>query len=105
MTKKFKIVYFTNLVIIIIALFTPIINLLSDAYYLDKMQIGYYAVFTMLSITFCASFFGLNIYGILKYKQYKYRYAMITILLSMWMIWGLFQVLNGFFHDNIPLKL
>jgi hypothetical protein len=101
MGKKFKVIYFTNLAIIIIALFTPIMNLLSDDSYSDTMLIGYYAVFTMLSITFCASFFALNIYRIHKDKQHKLRYTVITILMSIWIIWGTFQLFNGIIYDIV----
>ena len=98
MGKNIKIIYFVNFAIILIALFMPIMNLLLDSSYSNKIHTGYYAVFAILSITFCIPFFGLNLYGVLKYKE-KRAYVIITILLAIWIIWGIFQILNGYFHD------
>lgn len=101
MKKIFKYIYFTNLVIIIIALLIPIVKLLFDNSYLDKIHIGYYAVLTLLSITICITFIGLNLYGLIKYKQHRWKYTVITILLLIWIIWGAYQIINGFFHGIV----
>ena len=78
MKKGFKILYFVNLGIILLALLSPIVEWTSHtAEY--NWQMTYYAVVIGLSVTFCISFLGLNIYGITKYEQHRTKYLWITI--------------------------
>lgn len=101
MKKIFRQVYLINLIIIIIGILTPIVKFLFDRSYLDKIIIGYYAVFTLLSITFCLTFLVMNLYGLLKDKQHRRRYLITTILLFIWIIWGTYQIFNGYYQNIV----
>ena len=99
MNKIFKIIYFANVIIIVAALLTPIIELLIDNGSSDGLLLSYYAVSTILSITFCIVFFALNIFGALKYRAHRVRYYTIAFLSSVWIIWGTYQIVYGYLHD------
>ncbi len=101
MSKSFKFVYYLNAVILIIGLLYPIIQLLFGSTSLGEVLYKYYLVFILLSITFCVSFFVLNIYGAIKYRRYKMKYYTIAILFGAWIIWGMYQIAYGYLHDIV----
>jgi hypothetical protein len=98
MSKTFRILYIVNLLIIVGGLLTPIFKMLTDVSSAHELLLGYYAVVTVLSVTFCISFFGLNLYGALKYRLHRTRYYIIAIFLCVWIIWGACQIAYGYAH-------
>lgn len=99
MSKIFRILYTINVVIIVLILLSPIVKLITDHSSVAVLSIGYYAVLLLLSVTFCVSFLGLNIYGALKYKMKRARYYTISIFISIWILWGIYQIVNGYLND------
>jgi hypothetical protein len=94
----FKILYVVNLTIIILALVTPIIEATTTTGEYN-WQMKYYAVVVLLSITFCISFLGLNVYGFVRHGQYRIKYLWTTILISAWVLFGVYQLGYGYMHD------
>lgn len=102
MNKSFRILYYLNVVFIVFTLLTPIIQLFTGSSSSDELLDKYDGFLILLSITFCVSFFALNVYGALKSKTYRVWYIMIAILFFMWIIWGTYQIVYGYVH-NIPM--
>jgi len=98
-SKAFNILYYTNAFIIVLALISPIINLLVDKGYSERIILGYYAVLILLAVTFCISFFVLNFYGALKYKRNRMRYIVVLSFIFLWIIWGSYQIIYGYLYD------
>ncbi len=99
MSKRFRILYLANPVVILLGLLYPIIKLVTDPSSLNGLHITYYAVFIMLSVTFCISFFGLNVYGALKHRAHRLRYYAVAIFLFAWIAWGTYQIVYAYMHD------
>lgn len=99
MNRRFSILYFGNLTIIIIALLAPVTNLLIHPSVSRVLTMQYYAVLIVLSVTFCISFLCLNIYGALKQQSQRSKYIAVIILLSLWIIWGAYQIIYGYQHE------
>ncbi len=98
MNKTFRVLYFFNVAIIIIALLSPIAELLFFSSSAD-LSLQYFAVLILLSITFCVTFFILNTYGALKYPLYRTRFLIIALLLCAWIILGIYQILYFYLND------
>jgi hypothetical protein len=102
MIRGFKILYFVNLAIILFALSTPIIEHAFATWEYPWLIMKYYIVGIVLSVTFCVSFLCLNVYGVVKFQQHRVRYLLVVILMSVWIISGVYQWVYLFVHD-VPL--
>jgi uncharacterized membrane protein (DUF485 family) len=99
MSKKFRILYLANLAAILLGLLSPIIRLIADPLSLNVVLLRFYSVLILLSVTFCISFLGLNVYGALKYRPHRARYYAVGIFLLAWIIWGTYQIVYAYVHD------
>jgi heme/copper-type cytochrome/quinol oxidase subunit 4 len=98
MSWIFKILYVVNFAIIVSALLAPIVESTVKTGDYD-WQLTYYGIVVLLSITFCISFLCLNVYGFVKDKQYRIRYFWIAIFISVWVIFGTYQLLYAYMHE------
>jgi hypothetical protein len=88
MNKKiFKNLYIINLSLIIIALLIPLFIKLFNSSYNDTSLL-YYAIFTLLGVSLCISFLGINIWALFLYKKQWYIYSIVIILMAVWIILG-----------------
>ena len=99
MSKVFKILYITNLLIIILSLLSPILewNTKADT----NLELSYFATFIVLSITLCISFIGLNLYGLFKYKIHRKKFLIVTILMGIWIAVGVYQLVYSYVNNII----
>jgi hypothetical protein len=88
MNKKiFKILYIINSLLIVIPLLIPLFIKLFNSSYNDTSLL-YYAIFTLLGVSFCISFFGINIWALLLYKKQWYIYSIVIIIMAVWITLG-----------------
>lgn len=86
----FAILYWINLLIIIGSLLSPIIIKLFDPS-VTETSLLYYSIFVLLGITFCVSFLGLNIWAIFGKKENRIVYAVVAIVMIVWVILSLMK--------------
>jgi len=61
----------------------------------------WHAVAITLSVTFCISLLGLNIYGAIKSKDHRMKYCTIAVILFAWVFWGVYQLVFAYIHEVI----
>jgi hypothetical protein len=89
-----------NLAIILLVLLTPIVEWTSwSGGYPWSMK--YYAVLISLSVTFCLSFLGLNLYRVIKGQPHRNRYLWTAILMLVWVVCGVYQLVCAHMHDLV----
>jgi len=98
MNRIFKILYFTNLTIIILSLLSPVVNWATKTGEYN-WSLAYYSILILGSFTFCVSFIFLNIYGMIKYKVHRLRFLLISIIIGLWIVAGIYQFIYQYTHD------
>jgi hypothetical protein len=101
MSAGFKLLYFLNLLVLVVALLLPIGELIGKDGSYDKMMFGYYVLLMAGSVTVCITFLLLNIYGLVKYKRYRARFLVATILDCGWIVVGSYQLVYAYMHDVV----
>jgi hypothetical protein len=96
--KTFRILYFINLIIIILFLLFPIIE---NVFMFKKIMfrdigLPLYGILLILSLSFCITFLLLNIWGIIINRR-KVIYGIIIFILLIWIIWGIIHYFKGVF--------
>ena len=99
MKTSFKILYFLNLSILIFGLIWPFVKYIFNAIVYNEMLFEYWIILMLGSVTVCISFLILNIYGMIKYKHYSTRFLFAIILISVWMVTGIYQLLYVYIND------
>ena len=102
MKTSFRILYFLNLSILVFALIWPITKYIFKAILFNEMLFEYWIILMLGSITVCFTFLILNIYGMIKYKHYSKRFLFAIILISVWMVTGIYQLFYVYIND-IPV--
>jgi hypothetical protein len=98
MKKPFRIVYFANLVVILLALLSPLIEW-TTRFHDYNWAMKYYAICVLLSVTFCVPFFGLNVYGSIADKQHRTIYLCAAVFVSGWIVSGVYQLVYAYSHE------
>ncbi|MFO7526853.1 MAG: hypothetical protein R6W68_15475 [Ignavibacteriaceae bacterium] len=96
MNKIFKILYFFNLFLLLVGLFSPIVKYFTYDNSQYDILYEYWLISMLTSITVCIPFFLLSIYGMIKYKQYITSFLIATILVSIWMVTGIYQLIYAY---------
>ena len=101
MHKTFKIIYFSNLLIILIGIASPIIDwLVKEGPHNFELQ--YYSVLIILAFTFSLTFLIVNIYGTIKYVKYRKHFLIVSIIMFVWSFGGVYQAVYLYTHNISP---
>lgn len=102
MKPSFKIFYLLNLSILIFVIIWPIGKYIAKANLYNEMLFEYWIILMVSSVTICLTFLALNIYGIIKYKNYRIRFLIAIILVFVWIVTGIYQLLYVFINE-VPI--
>lgn len=99
MKTSFKILYFLNLSILILGLIWQIGGYIVKVNLYNEMLFEYWIISMAGSVSVCFTFLILNIYGMLKYNHYRTRFLFAIILVSIWMVTGIYHFLYAYLNN------
>jgi hypothetical protein len=98
MSKRFRLLYFTNASLLVLACAIPIATLFIRGESEGSLLLNYYAVAVVLSVTLCVSFLALNLYRIRRSNQHRIFFWTVSVFLLVWIVWGACQIVHAYTH-------
>ena len=87
--------YIVNIGLILIGFLSSIVSVFINPITTSVLLRYFYDDMRVVSTTWCIFFLGLNLFGAMRYKQYRVRFLLLSGILALWIAWGIYQLVNA----------